>query len=174
MNTLKKLYREGSIPYPRVENGYIQKTLYSYFPHPELPIINDYFLPLKQDYYKYDENSLLLHLHNLRYINMSQVETTIKRIKKWKNSSNHERTKTVNTLSLYKDFVAEKGETDLDYFLKDIQKHYSDEKPRLEPIDYNSKNFLEDIQKVQETILNKDDFIANQEKNTIITNNIDI
>jgi len=174
MNTLRKLYREGLVPYPRVENGYIQKALYSYFPHPELPIINDYFLPLKQDFYEYDENSLLLHLHNLRYINMSQVEMTIKRIKKWKNNSSDEEEKALNTLSLYKDFIAEKGEAELDYFLKDIQNHYSDEKPRLEPIDYDSKYFLEDIQKVHETILNKDDFIANQEKNTIITTNIDI
>lgn len=148
MQTLKKLYRDGLIAYPRVENGYIKNGLYSYFPHPPLAEVNSFLTPLKHEEYEYNEDSLLLHLHNLRYINLSQIEMTKKRIKNTDKKLDKERI----VVDVYREFVENKSYSRLDYFLFQQREHYSKKKPKMKQINYQSNNFLDDILSLHEHI----------------------
>ena len=151
MRTLIALYKQGKILYPRVENTYITKSLYSYFPHPELKRINSFFEPLAKPSYSYNESSLLLHLHNLRYINISQIENTKKNIIKIKN----DKEKYKHLLDLYKEDVYEKKEVKLDYFLNFQKDHYKNKKPYLKFLSKRNENMLDEVQKLHEELLEK-------------------
>lgn len=168
MNSLVSLYKKDLIQYPRVENSYIKQGIYSYFPHPTLSVVNEYFTPLREHSYPFNEDSLLLHLHNLRYMNLSQVESSKKLIKKNLNVSSNESKKQEEIVHIYKEFINNKNENDLDYFLKSQREHYSKDKPEMSYINYNIQDFIEDLQKKHEILLYSKDFIVNQEKNTII------
>lgn len=153
MRTLKKHYLEGLILYPRVENGYIKESLFSYFPHPELHIINPYFEPLKKSSYALSDESLLLHFHNLRYFNISSCENIQNILKgriegKKKNLSSKDK----QLIDNYRFFLNKKNEVDFDYFLKNQLNHYKKNKPTLLKIDYNKDNFLDEILTLHESI----------------------
>lgn len=150
MRILRELYKKGLLLYPRVENSYIQKSLYSYFPHPELEIINHYFEPLKQNEYACNKHSIILHLHNLRYINVSQTE----RVKKNIQSIVSDKDKFKKLLDLYKEDTYLRGEKKLDYFLDFQKNHYEKEKPKMKYFSNNKMNFLKDIQDLHEDIIN--------------------
>lgn len=168
MTTLRKYYNDGLILYPRVENGYIKDSLFSYFPHPELPILNKYFEPLKKEFYDLCENSFLLHLHNKRYFNISQtikVQNTIK--ENFSTKSNNVKNKSL--INNYLSFLDLKKQTELDYFLKSQLEHFASSKPMIYHIDYNNKDFIENIDSLNDKIQNinknelkKDEIIANQ------------
>ncbi|KAB7891307.1 hypothetical protein [Poseidonibacter ostreae] len=155
MTTLGKYYAKGLIQYPRVENGYIKDSLFSYFPHPELDIVNNYFEPLKNEEYKIDENSFLLHLHNLRYINISQVPNVQKRVKGKIDSKKSDpilNDKDKLLRDNYKKFLDKKEESLPDYFIKNQLEHYSKNKPTLLKIDYENDSFLEHIIELNDLI----------------------
>lgn len=181
MRTLRNYYLQGLILYPRVENGYIKDNLFSYFPHPELKIINNYLEPLKKKNYPLTDDSLLLHLHNLRYFNISNCESVqnfIKgKISKGKPNISSIEKKLVDN---YKFFLNKNDEVDFDYFLKNQIMHYKKKKPTLLKIDYCKENLIEEILKLKEKlnnvnnekdieILDKQDIVENKYNSIYIT-----
>lgn len=166
MNTLISYYKQGLILYPRVENGYIEKSLFSYFPHPPLAVVNSLFEPLKFDAYETNENSFLLHLHNLRYMNISQTESVQKLLKKkTKNKSFQLEKNDFKLIENYKNFLDLKNETEMDYFIKKQLFHYENNKPSLIKIDYNSENFIEHISELNSKLTSKENIIKDKDYN---------
>lgn len=153
MRTLRNYYLQGLILYPRVENSYIVDSIFAYFPHPELKIVNSYFEPLKKEHYPLSDDSLLLHFHNLRYFNISNCEN-IQHILKGKITGNKKNLTTLDKklIENYKFFLSKKDETDLDYFLKKQLSHYQENKPKLLKIDYSKNNILDEILTLHEKI----------------------
>lgn len=159
MNTLKNYYIQGLIPYLRVENGYIKESLFSYFPHPELPIINEYFEPLKSLKYEVNQHTLLLHFHNKRYFNVSQVQQVQGLIAK--NYKSKDIKQSQKLIENYRDFLEIKQKDDFDYFLKEQLEHYKINKPKLKEINYNiQSNFIEYIDSLN---VNSENFFENTE-----------
>jgi len=153
MRTLRNLYLKGDILYPRVENGYIINSLFAYFPHPELNIVNPYFEPLKQKSYPLSDNSLLLHFHNLRYFNISNCESVQQILKGRINGKKRELTiLDYKLIENYRFFLNKKNEISFDYFLKKQLSHYQENKPKLLAIDYNKNNILDEILNLHEKI----------------------
>lgn len=163
MQTLNNLYRGGLIPYSRVENSYIDSlSIYSYFPHTPLPIINPYFEPLKMDEYPFEENSLLLHLHNLRIITPSTYK-----IKDKVDSFKKDTEKSEKVLERYKRFVDSIERDSIDYFIKDELSHYRESSnAKFYRFDYYKIKNIDDVLALNNKILAKTikeekDFVPN-------------
>lgn len=155
MRTLRNYYLQGLVLYPRVENGYIRDSLFSYFPHPELKPINNYLKPLKEDSYKLTDDSLLLYLHNLRYFNISNCES-VQSFIKGKIINRKPKLSDIDKqlINNYNFFLNIKDEIDLDYFLKIQLKHYKEQKPTLLEIDYTKENFIDGLLNLRDKINN--------------------
>ena len=156
MRTLRNYYLQGLVLYPRVENGYILDNLFSYFPHPELIPVNSYLEPLRENSYPLTDDSLLLHLHNLRYFNISNCESVQSFVKgKIKENKPNLTPMDKKLIDNYRFFLNKNDEIDFDYFLKKQITHYKEKKPTLLKIDYTKENFIEEILALKERIDNK-------------------
>jgi len=130
MQTLNKLYHSGIIPYPRTENDYIEKDLFSFFPHPKLPEINAYMTPLKKMEYDYNFNMFFLELHNLRILTPSLYTNYNQHFKK----------------TLDKDGKIKKEvQSDIDNNIQIYKKHCDDiDKDLSYPLDYELNYYKQD------------------------------
>lgn len=73
---LQSLYYREKIPYPRVDNDYIQDKPYDLYPHPNLREYGykaDIVIPLAKNSYPFGYKTLWLHLNNERLITPSTV-----------------------------------------------------------------------------------------------------
>lgn len=147
MNVLNKLYREGLIIYPRTESDYISnKRLFSYNPHPKIKAVSDYLSPLEGEFYPFNQNSMLLHFHNIRAITPSNYVAT-------KNKVNEILKKPKNILlevtENYDSFIQENKKITRNYFIEELINHYNKEKPKIKAKNIKAKycsfdEYLED------------------------------
>ena len=73
---LQSLYYQGHIPYPRVDNDYIQDKPYNLYPHPNLReygFKGKLIMPLEKKEYRFSYKTLWLHLNNERLITPSTI-----------------------------------------------------------------------------------------------------
>lgn len=73
---LQSLYYQGYIPYPRVDNDYIQDKPYNLYPHPNLReygFKGKLIMPLEKKEYRFSYKTLWLHLNNERLITPSTI-----------------------------------------------------------------------------------------------------
>jgi hypothetical protein len=146
------------IIYARTESSYINNDkLLSYNPHPPLELANKFCEPLKKDAYVFDENSMLLHFHNIRAITPSNHDRVKKKIGSICATKNNEDIKKI--VDNYDNFLDKHGKESNRYFLDTLLTHYKDEE--LKGI---SLNEYKDIDELFEEIKSENiDFYSNND-----------
>jgi hypothetical protein len=105
-----------------VESDYIKETrLFSYVAHPPLERVNAFCEPLREKLYRFDENSLMLHLHNKRILTPSNYPRTKKKLKEIVVSKTKENMQEL--VDKYDEHIGKRKITVRGYFIEDLIEH---------------------------------------------------